>query len=318
MDHFVAVQSGSRLGSKHKVLVIMFVILTALLLFAPAVRAMEGGGTDIPLGNEDSMMGAPPPPGLYYLNYIMYYQTNSLKDNSGKDVTAPNGAKVDFKADATANIFRLAYVSNITFLGANLIGHVVLPLVYSHASVAGESESKTGLGDIDVVAGLAWHFKDWHLTAIPLDITVPTGSYDKTDLVNIGRDYYSFEPKFVFSYLPKNGFELSSIFGYAFNTVNPDTHYVSGQETWIQPFIGYRWLDKHLTFGAVGYIYRQTTDDYSRRERVQNYRAQVDSIGPLIKYDYKNMSFIFKAYFETDAKNRPEGQQLWFRFNYCL
>jgi hypothetical protein len=69
------------------------------------------------------------------------------------------------------------------------------------------------------------------------------GGYDKNDLANIGRNYWTFESAVAFTYLSDGGFEISNIFLYDINTENNDTHYKSGQEFHFDYTVGKKFGD---------------------------------------------------------------------------
>ena len=83
-------------------------------------------------------------------------------------------------------------------------------------------------------------------------------------MVNIGRNYWSFDPFYVFSYLgdkdsPIPGFEVSAKVMYWINTINTATSYTSGQEFSTDYLIGQHFGNWRI--GANGHFLYQTTDD---------------------------------------------------------
>jgi hypothetical protein len=290
---------------------VAFIVVSAVILAGNFAFASEGGGNHYPGGNEDFMAGAAPPPGFYFLNYLSSYNADKLRDNNG------NKIPVDFKLDAVANVFRFVYVSKMNVLGGNLLFHTIVPVANVHVSVAGNGESKTGLGDIVVGPALAWHMKNLHLVAA-LDIVTPTGSYDEKDLANIGRNYWSFNPIFAVTYLSDGGWETSGKLQYFINTKNKSNDYRSGDEFSMDYLLG-----KHignLNIGINGHYLLQTTDDSMKSEpaNFDGNRGSVLSVGPAIQYNYKNMFFTAKYQFDTNVKNRPEGQTFWFKFMFAF
>lgn len=259
------------------------------------------------------MTGALPPPGTYFLNYANYYHASSLKDHNG-DKLVP-----DFDLDVAVNVFRLVQVTNYEILGANWAMQVLLPIVRMDVDTTMGKDKKTGLGDITVDPFiLAWHFKNLHIIT-GLDTYVPVGSYDKDDLANIGRNYWTFEPVAVVTFLGDNGIELSGKFMYDFNLENPDTDYKSGQEFHFDYTIGYH-VDKKLLLGIGGYYYYQTTNDELDGNKVgsDGFKGRVMAIGPQLGYKYKNMAFVLKWQNEFEARNRPEGDKFWATFKYAF
>lgn len=306
---------------------ISLMLLIVFTISLATVHATEFGGSMYPGGNEDFMAGALPPPGLYYLNYFANYNLDSYRGNNG------DKQPIDFKGDVTFNAFRLLYVSKKKLLGADVVVHGALPVINMHLSAntpgGHMSQTKTGLGDIDIgVFGLAWHWKNFHCVA-GVDFNLPTGSYSKDDFVNPGRHYWNFEPLFGFTYLSDRGLEASAKIMYNFNTVNSATHYTSGQELGVDYLLGLHcgpWA-----YGINGYYYLQTTDDKYRGHKVKNYfpnwqgdgrdgygKGRQLSIGPAIQYNYKNMFFNVKYQWDTNVKNKPEGSHLWLKFMYAF
>ncbi len=297
--------------SIKKVRFIFFILLFFLVLNENTL-ATEGGGGAYPNGAEDFMAGAVPPPGTYFLNYLTYYSADKFMDKNGKSSIK------DFELKVTANVFRFLHVTNTKIFDGNWAMHVFIPVLNVDVSLPIGSKSKTGLGDIIIDPFiLSWHSKNWHF-ATGLDIYIPTGDYDKNRLANTGRNYWTFEPIFAFSYISDNGFDISFKFMYDFNTKNTDTDYLSGQEFHFDYTVGKK-ID-NWTFGLGGYFYKQITSDKDNGLKVEpdGNKGQAFAIGPQIKYEYKNTSFTLKYQKEMEVKNRPEGDKFWFKFVYAF
>jgi len=315
---------GKRFAQFKRVLLFLVLSISSLLVLTSVnVYATEGGGGAYPNGAEDFMSGAAPPPGYYFIDYFLYYSADKFKGNNGYSGIP------DFDLDVVANTFRFIYITKQKILGGYWGVHMFVPIVYQDVSVGTPigtlSDNKTGLGDIIVDPFiLSWHFKNFHfLTAV--DIYMPTGRFDKEDLANTSRNYWTFEPIVAFTYLTDFGLQVSSKIMYDINTNNPDTDYRSGQEFHFDYTVGYK--VKNWSLGVGGYYYKQFTNDEMNGKKVVDlnglnvdpgFKGQVFSVGPELKYDYKNMSFILKYLFETAVENRPEGNDLWFKFVYAL
>ncbi len=290
---------------------VVFLILMSILGISN-VYATEGGGGAYPKGAEDFMAGAVPPPGTYFINYLMFYTADKFKDGSGKS------AVPDFDLKVTANVFRLLHVTKTQIFGGYWGMHIFVPIVNVDISVPLGSQSRTGIGDIIIDPFiLSWHFKNWHF-ATGIDIYIPTGQYDKNRIANIGRNYWTFEPIFAFTYLSDSGLDISSKFMYDINTENKDTNYKSGQEFHFDYTVGKK-ID-NWSLGVGGYYYKQITNDKINgvKVRTDGNKGQVFAIGPQVKYDHKNMSFTLKYQKEMEAKNKPEGDKFWFKFIYAF
>jgi len=290
----------------------LFVFIFLSFVGVNKIYATEGGGGAYPNGAEDFMSGAVPPPGTYFLNYLTYYSANKFRDGNGESIV-PN-----FDLKVTANVFRFLHVTKTQILGGYWGFHVFVPVVNVDVTLPVGSQSKTGIGDIIIDPFiLSWHSKNWHF-ATGLDIYIPTGAFDKNRLANVGRNYWTFEPIFAFTYVSDNGFEVSSKFMYDFNTKNTDTNYRSGQEFHFDYTVAKKF--DNISLGVGGYYYKQITDDKLNGQKVapDGNKGQAFAIGPQLKYDYKNMSFILKYQKEMSVENRPDGDKFWFKFVYAF
>jgi len=301
------------IAGRVKVLMVFQAAVISFLLLAGSVAfATESGGGSYPNGAEDFMSGAIPPPGFYFLNYMSYYYADKFKDGNG------NSAVPDFHLKAAAEVLRVVYTTKHQLFGGYWSMQAIVPLVNLDVKVPVGHESRTGLGDIDVSPFLlSWHSKNWHF-ATGFEVILPVGNYDKTHIANIGRNYWTFEPEAAFTYISDSGIEISSKFIYDINTKNTDTDYRSGQEFHFDYTLGYH--IKNWSLGAGGYYYKQITDDKQYGAKVGNdgNRGQVFAIGPQIKYDYKNMSFLLKYQKEMAVENKPDGSKAWFKFVYAF
>jgi len=300
------------------------VLLAALCVTAlagTAAHATEGGGSAYPNGAEDFMSGAVPPPGTYFINYVDYYSADKFTNNTG------NSAIPGFQLNVVADVLRFIHVTDKQILGGFWGFHVFVPFMNVNVKTSTPLGNRTdaGLGDIIVDPFiLSWHGKNWH-AATGIDVYIPTGSYDKNRLANVGRNYWTFEPIIAGTYVSDDGFEASVKLMYDINTRNNDasmltppgtTNYLSGQEFHMDYTLAKK-VD-NFSFGLAGYYYQQVTDDKANGVTVQNNRGRVFAAGPALKYDYRNMALSVKYELETEAENRPEGKNLWVKFTYAF
>ena len=304
------------------------------LVLAISRLSWAGGSQAYTNGSEGFGVGNLPPPSLYYIHYTNYYHADDFKDNSGDNVD--EGPAVT----SFANIPRFLWVTPKKILGGDYATHIFIPIVYSDVDFDGaledSSDDKFGLGNIifsPFIVG--WHRQDFHFLVNLVDIFFPTRTdYDNEDAVNLGNDFWTFEPIFAFTYQPGQ-FEVSAKFMYDISTKDDD-HIVTGdeasqlgrldlagqertrkpgQEFHVDYLAGYH-LDDKWTLAAVGYFYQQVTDDEISGDDVNNRRGRVLGLGPGIKYNFKDLSVIGKVYFETMAKNRNEGISAFFKLIY--
>jgi hypothetical protein len=102
------------------------------------------------------------------------------------------------------------------------------------------------------------------------------------------------------------------------NTTNYATGYRSGDEFAVDYSVGQH--IKNWTIGASGHYLKQVTDDKMRNEPsdFNGNRGTYFSIGPAVQYAFKNMFVTAKYQWETNVKNRSQGQALWLRFFYAF
>lgn len=282
-------------------------LAAALSLISLDAYATENGGSIYPMGAENYMTAALPPAGLYGMVFINHYEADQLKNNSGDTVP------VDFNVRANAVSPRLVWVTGQKVLGGDLGFHVIAPLVDLKVGIAGNSQSKQGLGDITFGGVLGYHHSDNLHSIAALDIYAPTGRYEKGDLANIGRNYWAVQPVLGVSYVDPKGLNADIKAMYTYNLENKDTHYKSGQEFHFDYDLGWG-LGNGLVAGVGGYAYWQTTDDKANGQTDPNNRGRAFAIGPSIKYDSGKGWFVTaKWQKEMNVRNRPEGDAFWLK-----
>jgi hypothetical protein len=282
-------------------------LLAATALLAGVASATEGGGSSYPMGAENYLTGAMPPPGFYTLAFINRYSADKLKDGAG------NTVPVDFSVRATAVSPRFVWVTGNTLFGGQVAHAVIVPLVDLDVSVAGAQQGKRGLGDITVTAvALGYHHSENLHSVVALDIIAPTGSYERNRLANIGRNYWAIQPVYTVSRMNPKGWNWDVKLMYDFNFKNTDTDYRSGQEVHVDYSVGYG-VAPNWVVGIGGYAYRQTTDDELHGADIGN-RGRSFAIGPSIKYDNGKGFFVTaKLQEETGVRNRAEGRAFWIK-----
>jgi hypothetical protein len=272
-----------------------------------SVQATENGGSSYPMGAENYMSGAMPPPGLYAQFYSTHYEADSLRGNHGEKLP------VDFRARVNALSPRLIWVTEQTVFGGSLAFHAIVPLVDLKVEVNGQSQSKQGLGDIIFGPALGFHHSEKLHSILALDLIAPTGRYDRGDLANIGRNYWDIEPVLAVSYIDPAGLNVDVKTMYDFNLTNPATDYRSGQELHMDYAVGWG-LGNGWVVGVGGYAYRQTTNDRQDGETIENNKGRAFAIGPSVKYTSNDGWFLTAKWEqETQVRNRAEGDAYWLK-----
>jgi len=315
----------------------MTVLVTSVILFLPLL-AFAGGTTHEPLGAEDYLIGATPPPSIAAKVYLQWYHAGKLMNNSGNNSTGVGNVSLD-KLNVYAEVNRILFVTPLKFsiggFDGFVNGHVVAPLVKPNLHLdlgtpAGNidivDQSHSGLGDVTFGGGVAWHHKSGFLHGITaVDIIAPTGFYSRRNAVNVGTNDWSVAPVVIFTVFPPfyPNIDISVKFAYTFNFKNNDVLNVNGiSKTWLTPgdeisgdfdIMHAIWGGKpgmQLRGGMAGYYYFQTTDDKrGDTGTVRDNKGRAFAVGPALMFDYKSWIFSAHFYWETAVKNRPEGVQ---------
>lgn len=287
----------------NKKVVVFIVIMLSLVGIAGNASATEGGGGIYPNGIENFTIVAIPPSGVYLLAYAGNYNANSVRDHNGNQAGPP-----DFNLRVTSLVPRVFFVTGQTILGGQLVFHAIAPLLNMSVTAGGARQSSSGLGDITVGTGLGYHASDKFSYAFGLDVYAPTGSYDKNNLANLGRNYWGMEPAVLLTYAQPEGVNADLKVMYDFNMTNSATNYKSGQELHADYDMGWGFGNGFVA-GVGGYAYRQTTDDIQNGATVANNRGKAFAIGPSIKYG-NGKGWLITAKYQTESSviNRPQGQ----------
>ena len=273
-----------------------------------AAFATEGGGSTYPLGTENFVAGAAPPPGLYVLEYVNYYTTSRVNDGQGNAVPIPG-----FKVRAAAAATRVIWITPQQALGGHVAAHAIFPLVDLSVRAGGASDSRTGLGDVTVGGSVAWHHSPQLHSVLGLDAVLPTGAYDRTRQANIGRNYLSLQPLGVLTWMDPSGFNGDVKATLNFNRTNSDTNYRSGREFIVDYAAGWG-LGNGWVVGVGGYVYRQWSDDKVGGVSLAGSRGRSQSIGPSVRYaNGKGWLITAKVEKEFGVRNRAQGSQFWLK-----
>lgn len=286
-------------------------VVAILLAMVSSSFATEGGGGSYPNGAEDFMAGALPPPGRYFIYYGLYYGADEIKDANGDTVP------VDFELTVLADVLRFINVTDKKIFGGSWAQHIIVPVLWMDVETPGGDDDSFGLGDITFSPlVLGWHRPNFHWI-FGLDTYIPIGKYDDGDIANIGRNCWTIEPALGVTYRNKSGYDISAKFMYDFNFENDDTNYESGDEFHFDYAVG-----KHIgnwSLGLGGFYYKQITGDDGMMMTpgglvdAGDNKGEQFAWGPVVAYNYKGTSFVFKYQDEIESVNRVEGDRVWFK-----
>ncbi len=324
------------------------ILLAANILLFHVSPSLAGGGKNYPLGAEDFLSGAVPPPGFYFLNYAYYYKGNDLADDSGDDI------EIFDEAEVKADVLRFLWVSDKQIAGGFYGQHLFIPFldvdVDFKQPVGAKGKSHYSDSGVPYVIYspfiLSWHLMEGklHLVTSLVDTYIPMGNEEDGNLANVGRNFWGFEPVLAATWMPTKNLELSLKMMYDFYTSQDD--YATpfgdvdrdpGQEFHFDYSISYA-LNPSWRVGVNGYYYQQTTkddydeDDYANSplldlgvpmsvvtdlfENEEKALSRVFAIGPGLWFNHKNIFLSLKSQYESNAKTMTEGYNVWFKFIY--
>lgn len=324
------------------------VLALALGVSGQSAQATEGGTSHYMPGTyNDFFMNMQLQPGVYFRDDLMYYGAELPQTiNLGRNIA------VDVNVDSWVNIAKLSWVSDFQLLGGRYSAGLFVPIVFD-LNISGkvqtgpfldglipsqdlESQShRGGMGDmVAVPLSLSWKWQDFNAT-LTQAVFVPSGYYDHNEIVNLGRNHWSFDTIAGMTWLhPTRGHEISFNAGFMSNTENPATQYQSGDELHIDYTVAQHFSET-FGIGVTGYYYHQLTKDESplldRVQQVINnlnlirqtlgqetlpdvggFKGESLGIGPIVRYSPRlggaQVHFIGKWIHEFDVKNRMEGE----------
>ena len=309
--------------------VVVLIALFTTIVFAPTLRAEEGGASHYQPGSQgDFAMALIGPRGFYLRSDLMLLRGRIHR------VTLGDRVYTSAKQTALVDVLKGIYMGGRAFRGSRWGAALSLPVVFqARASgeaavpVAGSREgTRSGLGDVSLTPFMNWKRGDHHLTTA-LNIYAPTGAYSKDRMINLGRNYWSFDPTVSYTWLDsKRGHEFSAIAGFMFNTENQATEYRSGNAFHFDFTVAQRFSER-LAVGLVGYGYLQATDDSGPLldrantvlqglglKRLGGFRGEAFGIGPAISYTAslgsRDVTFILKGMTDLHKKNRFQSDTI--------
>ena len=311
---------------------VSWIALSALLLAlaaAPPALAGEGGGSHyLPGSPGDFAMALIGPAGFYARNDVVYF-----KGDIGS-VTLGDRIYSSASQDVWIDVLKLIWLAEGGIAGGRL-GLVVTTPIVINAKVAGTlvspfqreaSGSRSGFSDVTLTSFLNWSFGNTHLST-GLSVFFPVGAYDADRIINLGRNYWSFDPVIGFTWLdPKRGHEVSVNTGFMFNTTNEATNYSSGTE-WHMDFLVGQHFSKRFAVGLAGSLLQGLTDDSGPLlvkanvvlkalglQPLGGFRAGYFGLGPSVvvtpKVWGKDLNLIAKYLFDVEHRNRFNSDYL--------
>lgn len=303
----------------------------AAALASSGAEALENGLFPTTLGPEGMQHLNIPPPGLYAVNYSNYYHASQLNDQEGDKIKGLN-ANINVLINATRF---LSYYDLASFDDSRvgILSDVTLPFGHADSSIGGVTHQQTGLLDI-IVNPLSFYYKkgDWlNVGFSPTFSTLPTGRWERRESVNLGRNYFSWQPSFAYTFILGEKLDISGRMRYihnftnhdgAFSAVNPTgADYESGDLFAWDFAVGYAITDK-LELALNGYWLTQLEDDEIHGDRLSDAvlqdaldggRTNLFALGPAIGYDLGPARIYAQWQHQFEAENTAQGDSFWLR-----
>lgn len=271
----------------------------ALLLAGNALAA----GHYVP-GVEGVQAASVPPPGMYYLGYLVNYNINSLRAPGSSQVPGHNTGTV------TALANRFAWITNHKFLGADYGMEAIVPVLRTSLTfnAPGISDSRSGVGDIYLgPLVLGWHGPQWDAAAgagIWLDSASSSdpaspGKGFKSTMLTAGMTYYFDGAKTI---------TASALARYEFNSKKDG--FRPGQQMTVEWGLGKSFGS--YSAGLVGYSQWQTSND--KGVNASTDRSRRHALGAEFIYPIASAGVFLKAaaYKEFGVKNDTKGSLVRF------
>jgi hypothetical protein len=295
--------------------------LIACLVLLPllATPAAAYDQPTVNLGLTSFLDGGPPAgPGFYFAEYIQYYTSDKMVDGPP-----------DSKLNAWASVNQFIYQSDQPVLFGGKWGlDVIVPIAAIDMDSAALLDNGTGLGDLLVGPYLQWDpimgaNGPLFMHRIELQNIFPTGKYDKDKNLNPGSNFYSFNPYWAATYWVLPELTVSGRLHYLWNAKNDDPFQAvpgvpddtqAGQAVHANFAASYELLPKQLRVGINGYYFKQVTRSETDGRGGPG-MEQVLGLGPGALWSFsQNCHLFFNTYFESNVKNRPEGERFVLRF----
>ncbi len=271
--------------------------------------------------------GLPAGPGWYSQTYFQDYDSNKLTDPQGNKLALP---KTDLNYQVIVE--QVSYMSNLRVgehaaLGLNFLLPFVSKMDMNDGLNNAAIKAQGGFGDLmigpfiqfDPVMGESG---PKFVQRIEFQVNLPTGDYDRNKDINPGNNAVSLDPYWAATYWFNPKWTASTRIHYLYNFINDDPGYALGAISDMQAgqaihanFATDYAVTPQLRLGLNGYWLKQITDTKVDGDDIKGRREQVWAIGPGAMYSFsKNDHVVANAYFEQDAKNRPEGTRLQVRY----
>lgn len=297
--------------------------LSALSVLTNTAYADENGTGFWLSGQYASGAALPPSPGFGITTMYYNYKgtQNSVVPGSGVSYNS------NVSATTTALLLQPTYTFDTKILGATpSIGVGVGPgnaftgVTYAVGpqQVYSGNQTTNGTTDLYPIVNLYWSDREKNHFMAYLTGNVPTGTYNKTNLANLGLGHSAVDAGGAYTYTNRaTQWEASAVLGVTNNFKNTATNYKSGIDSHLD-FAVSKGITRDLSAGIAGYVYYQLTADGGSGDTVGPYKGRVLGLGPEVGYLFSKgggdtpMTYLnVRAYKESWVENRTSGYAMF-------
>jgi hypothetical protein len=289
-------------------------ILVAASSPRPAFSAEGAASNYFPGSYGNLLVAVAPEPGFLLWSQNFFYTADA------GEAVLQGRVNADLDVDAFYTNLNGYYVRDFPSMDMRFMVGGYLPLGYSALETQVSSPalptrsrdaSLFSLGDAGLVpASLYWSVGPIHLNLYEA-IIAPTGRYDDEDIVNVGRNYWSFDTVAAATWFGESiGTDVSAVLGIMANTENPDTNYRTGTEFHFD-FMLNQFLGDGFGIGFHGYVYDQLSGDSGSGAILGGFKSESVGLGGALFWipDFADgrLSLVGKWIHDIDATNRLEA-----------
>lgn len=296
-------------------------LLFAICLPCRSIEAREPGIAPLfPPGQTLGLpIAVPLPPGFYVGSRTAFYDA-TLINNEGQ----PAGQRLIIASDA----IQLIWAPGWRLLGADYRMSLLQPFAaitqdrsYPFPPAMRGSNSQFGAANLKLhFLELSWSLGEGFFGAAGLGVYVPTGQWSPTAPVNIGANFWTFEPSLAFTYF-NHGWNLTVHALLNTNTINPSNQYHSGDQLFLNLTATKNIAGFHI--GPVAYYQKQVTGDANFGGptvfRGQTFPAPEQyAVGGSVIHRFEKTSVQFMVTQDVFARNAIQGTKVWLNVSYKL
>jgi len=272
-----------------------------------------------------------PDPGFYYIQYNLYYTSDTYKDRRGRSLSSlpagPGSVDIDFDLDIFMVVPMLVWISPGEILGARYGAYVAPSFGNSSFGAALETEIGWGrsINESQFAAGdlylqplwLGWPLDHWDF-AFGYGLYFPVGKYEKGAADNVGLGFWSHQFQAAAACYPwKNrATALTLAVTYDLNSEKEDSDITPGSHlslNWgISQYLPLSGEELLLEVGLLGYDQWKVAADRGDDLVLEPAYDRVHAVGIQCGVTYTPIPgyLNFKYLYEYDAKARFEGEVL--------